>query len=309
MMEHEDSGARDRRADVAEGSDGRGRAVAVVGLGRMGRALASRLLERGVAVTVWNRSAGPVRELAARGARVADSVGDATGRADVVLTALADDRAVRAVVLGAGGVAAGLASGAVLADASTVSPELSAELADAVGAERFVAMPILGAPAAVAAGSAVFLVGGVPEAQRRLAPVLAELTSVTRTYPQARVASVAKLTSNFLLLSGALALAEAFAIGRGGGLDDDQLRALLAEGPMVAPGLRNRFEGLLTGQQDPWWSVVLGAKDARLAHDVAAQAGLAVPLADVVVRQFELAAARHGDDGEDITAVAELYRS
>jgi 3-hydroxyisobutyrate dehydrogenase-like beta-hydroxyacid dehydrogenase len=287
---------------------GEQRTVAVVGLGRMGRALARRLVDRGWQVTVWNRSPGPVDELVAAGAAPASDPGQAARAADVVVTALADDPAVRSVVLGSSGVAAGLGPGAVLADASTVSPGLSAELADAVGVDRFVAMPILGAPAAVAAGTAVYLAGGAAEAQRRLAALLDDLTDVVRRYPEARLATVAKLTSNFLLLSGALALAEAFAIGRAGGLADDQLRELLGESPMVAAGLRNRFEGLLTGVQEAWWSAVLGAKDASLARSVAEAAGVALPLADVVVDQFRQTAQDHADDGADITAVAERYR-
>lgn len=73
------------------------------------------------------------------------------------------------------------------------------------------------------------------------------------------------------------------------------------------PTLRNRFEGVLTGRQDPWWTTVLGAKDAGLAADVARGVGTEVPLAEVV-RDAYHRAAQAGHDEEDIVAVRWLYQ-
>ncbi|HVW34077.1 MAG TPA: NAD-binding protein, partial [Acidimicrobiia bacterium] len=88
---------------------------------------------------------------------------------------------------------------------------------------------------------------------------------------------------------------------------DDQIRELLGQGAMVAPGVKNRFEGLLAGDMDPWWSTTLGAKDARLAAEAAAAAGLDLPLARTVSGLYaEAAGAGAADD--DIVAVARRYR-
>lgn len=282
--------------------------VSILGMGRMGQALAGRLLDGGHRVTVWNRSPGRAGDLADRGAREASSVADATKGAEVVLTILANDEAVRQVALADDGVVAALADDAVYVDSSTVSPELSGELAGAAGAGRFVALPVLGAPAAVTAGTAVYLAGGDDRAVERLQPALRSLTETVRRYPEARLATTAKVASNFLLLSGIVALAESFAIGRAGGLSDDQLRGLLSESPLLAPGLRNRFEGVLTGEQEPWWSPDLGAKDARLGVDLAAAAGTALAVGPVVRDAYEAAAERHDGEDADIVTVAEPYR-
>ena len=102
-----------------------------------------------------------------------------------------------------------------------------------------------------------------------------------------------------------VALAESFAVGRSGGLTDDQLRDLLGTSPMVAPGLKNRFEGVLTGSQEGWWTTVLGAKDAGLALDIAHEANVELPAAQVVQRLYEVAADL---DNTDIAAVTKLYR-
>ena len=302
--------------------------VTVLGMGRMGQALARRLLAGGHRVVVWNRTPGKAEGVLAAGATEASSVAEAAKGAEVVITSLSADDAVRTVAFGGdgggggggggdggggrgdgggggGGLRAVLGADAVYADASTVSPAMSEELAAAF--PRFVALPILGPPAGVESGKAVYLAGGDPGAVAALEPVLATLTETVRRYDSAGKAASAKLASNLLLLAGLAALAEAFTVARAGGVTDDQIRELLGESAMVAPGVKNRFEGLLAAGMEPWWSTTLGAKDARLAAEAAAAAGIDLPLARTVQALYDRAAqAGAGDD--DIVAVARLYR-
>jgi 3-hydroxyisobutyrate dehydrogenase len=121
------------------------------------------------------------------------------------------------------------------------------------------------------------------------------------------MAGHAKLAANLILLSGIVALAEAFTVGRAGEMSDDQLRELLGDNPVVAPGLKNRFEGVLTGAHDPWWTTTLGAKDVGLAVDAARDAGVDLP-ATQTVRDLYAEAARAGLGEDDIVAVALRYR-
>jgi 3-hydroxyisobutyrate dehydrogenase len=280
--------------------------IAVLGLGRMGAALAGRLLEEGHDLVVWNRTPGKAGELVDAGAKEASSIAEAVSVADAAVTFLSNDDAVRHVALDDGGVVASLGRGSIYVDCSTVSPALGTELADAAGPERFVAMPVMGSPAAVRAGQATYLAGGRDDVVDRAQPLLASLSKSVRRYPEPALALAAKVTSNLLLLSGVAALAEAFAVGRAGGLTDDQLRDLLAESPLVAPGLRNRFDGILDGDQDAWWTTTLGTKDASLATALAGAREVDVPVARAVRDRFE-EAARRGLDEADIVAVAQLY--
>jgi 3-hydroxyisobutyrate dehydrogenase len=279
--------------------------IAVLGMGRMGQAVARRLLDGGHSVVVWNRSKGKADPVLAAGAREAGSVADAVEGAEVVITSLSDDDAVRNVALGEGGVRSAIGPDAVYADASTVSPFLAEALAAEF--ERFVALPILGAPAAVEAGEATYLVGGDPAVADELEPVLDTLSNEVRHFDTPRKAIGAKLANNLMLLIEVAALAEAFSVGRAGGLTDDELREVLGNSPMVPPGIKNRFEGVLTGQQEPWWTTALGAKDAGLAVDTAAAAGVDLRLAETV-RQLYRDAALHADEDDDIVAVARRYR-
>ena len=269
----------------------------------MGAALAGRLLAGGHDVVVWNRSPGKTAEVVKAGAREASSIASAIEAAEIVLTSLSDDAAVRRVALGDGGVRASIADGVPYVECSTVSPQITEELAGMFG--RFVAMPVLGGPATVESGQATYLVGTSEETLDLIGPVTLALGGTLRHYGTARLASTAKLTVNLLLLAGAVSLAESFTVGRSGGLGDDQLRELL--GGVVSPGLKNRFEAILGASSNRWWTTVLGAKDAGLAVDLAESSGIRLPVA-TAVRDAYLKAIEEGHGDEDIAAVRYLYR-
>nr|MDQ6947909.1 NAD-binding protein [Actinomycetota bacterium] len=235
----------------------------------------------------------------------APAIGPAVSEVDVAITSLANDEAVLDVACGDGGVRSFISDTAAYVDASTISPALSGELNHRF--PRFAAMPILGSPAAVVSGQAVYLIGGDPHVIAAVEPLLPSLSETVRRYESPPLASTAKLAVNLLLLDGLVALAESISVGRAGGLSDDQMTELLGESPMLAPGLRNRFQGVVTGYQDPWWSTVLGAKDAGLAADLVTGSGGELPLT-TTARDLYRKAASSGLADADIATVAHLYR-
>ena len=282
--------------------------LAVLGMGRMGHAVAERLLGGDHEVTVWNRTPHKADDLVAKGAREGATPAAAAEETEATFTSLADDAAVRIVVTGQDGVAAGLGDG-VLIDASTVSPETTADLAEAVGG-RLLASPILGSPTAVVSGEAGYLIGGPRELYDRLAPAYDVLTEARRRVyvgEDARVATTLKLLSNYLLMSGIATLAETVATAQAVGLPDELIRDYLGGLPLVAPALRNRLDDIVSGDHDGWFSTTLGAKDVRLVEDLALSHGVLLPLADAVKRRFEEVAAQGWADA-DIGAVVELLR-
>jgi 3-hydroxyisobutyrate dehydrogenase-like beta-hydroxyacid dehydrogenase len=282
--------------------------LAVLGMGKMGHAVAERLLGGDHEVTVWNRTPHKADDLLAKGAREGATPAAAAADTEATLTSLTDDTAVRAVVTGQNGVAAGLGDG-VLIDASTVSPETTADLAEAVGG-RLLASPILGSPMAVVSGEARYLVAGPRELYDRLTPaydVLAEASSRVYVGGDASVATTLKLLSNYLLMSGIATLAETVATAQAVGLSDELIRDYLSRLPLVAPALLNRLDDIVSGDHDGWFATTLGAKDVRLAEDLARSHGVELPLANAVKRRFEEAAADGWADA-DIGAVVELLR-
>jgi 3-hydroxyisobutyrate dehydrogenase-like beta-hydroxyacid dehydrogenase len=279
--------------------------VAVLGLGRMGRSIAGRLLAGGCQLAVWNRSPGRDTELVERGARRADSVEDAVRGAEVVVCSLAADEAVSEVLLPGGAPIAGLTG--VVVDCSTVAPGTSRILAGRYP-ERFVASPIAGGPQAVESGQALLIVAGAPGAVDAAREVLDALCDNRRDAgPDVGAAAVIKLLNNFLLLAGLAALADVVAVAQASGFADDDLRDLLADVPVVAPGLSNRIEGLFTEDHAGWFSVDLGAKDLRLFGELAQGVGISPGLTDTVRARYE-AASGIGLGDRDLTAVIETLR-
>ena len=264
--------------------------IAVVGLGNMGAAIAGRLLDRGHEVTVWNRSPGKADEVAGKGATVAPTAAEAAAGAEVVLVVLTDDDAVADVVLGAGGVAAALAEGAVLADVSTVSPAMARRLAAEGPAGRVLDTPVLGAPSALAAGSGRFVVGGPAEALSVAQPVLDDLGAATTHCGPAGAGAVMKLVANLLLVSAVSTMAEGIAIARGHGLDDDLLRSVFGgtgpggDLPVVAPAAKARLDPVLDPAHPGWFGPALARKDVRLAAALAEEAGIAAVVAPALDR-------------------------
>lgn len=277
--------------------------IAVLGLGRMGHAVAHRLLDGGHELTVWNRSPGKADELVAAGATEARTAADAVSAVEVALSSLANDDAVRGLALGEGGIRQAVGS-RTYGDMSTISPSLSAELGRSF--ERFVALPIVGAPQAVREGRATYLAGGPAETVDGLGPVLETLGGNVKRYARPELASTAKLSVNLMLLAGIASLAESFTVGRAGGLGDEELVDLLYDSPVVAPGLKNRFRALLAGSGPMWWTTALAAKDARLAIGAAGRKAQRLRVATAVRDVFE-AAVLAGHEDEDIIAIAHLY--
>lgn len=278
--------------------------IAVLGMGRMGRALAGRLMENGHEVTIWNRTSGKAPELVEKGATESETAQSAVADVEIAITSLANDAAVRDVAWGDEGIRSALPQGSVYVEASTISPALSEELND--GFPRFAAMPILGSPSQVATGAAMYLIGAEESVAKTIEPLFPGLSENTLRYFKPSLASAAKVAVNLLLLDGVVALAESFAVGRAGGLTDDQLRQLLGNSPMVAPGLKYRFEGILTGEQETLWTTVLGAKDAGLAVDLAKAAGVDLPLTGTARHLYDEASS--SEDGADIATVSRRYR-
>jgi 3-hydroxyisobutyrate dehydrogenase-like beta-hydroxyacid dehydrogenase len=281
--------------------------IAVFGMGRMGRAMAGRLLSQGHHVTIWNRTPGRAPELLDMGAREAPSVAEGGSSAEAVLISLADDHAVRAVVLGPSGLVA-TGTKAVIVNASTVSPASTQELQAHIP-ERLVVSPVLGAPRAVASGSALWLLSGARDTVEYLEPMWAAL-SERRLYcgPDPATASTLKLIANYLLMTGVASLAEAVALGQTAGVQAGLLREFLSTIPTVAPGLHNRLDDVLTGDHQGWFTTRLGAKDVRLFEEVATAAGLRVPIAALVRSRYE-EASDAGWDAADLGAVVELLRA
>jgi 3-hydroxyisobutyrate dehydrogenase-like beta-hydroxyacid dehydrogenase len=283
--------------------------IGFIGLGAMGKAMVANLLDKGHAVTVWNRSQDPVAELVALGARAAASVEDALG-GDIVLSMLAHDRAIREVLL-EGGALANARPGLVHANLATVSTALARELA-AHHAELglgYVAAPVFGRPPVARAGGLNIAVAGAPDAVAAATPALEALAA--RLWPMGEDpvrANAVKLAGNLMIVAAVEAMGEAAALGQAHGVPAGDLLEMLTGTLFAAPVYRIYAPMIVAQRYTPaGFTAELALKDVRLARDAAGEKGLALPLADLVEGGLEAMLAR-GDADLDLAALAEVAR-
>ena len=248
--------------------------IAVLGMGNMGKAFATRALERAHLVTVWNRSAGRATDLVAKGAVETESAKAAVIGSDVVLVVLADDAAVLEVCLGDDGALASLGPTAVLANVSTVSPDTVRRLARAGPEGRVLDSPVMGSPSLIAAGTGSFLIGGPSTAVEMLDSLWSDLGAGYTYCGPVGTGATMKLVSNLLLITGVTALAEGIVTARKNGISDDLLKGVLADSFVVSAASKVRLESLFDNSHPGWFSPSLARKDVRLAVDLAEQAGV-----------------------------------
>ncbi|MCV7346802.1 NAD(P)-dependent oxidoreductase [Mycolicibacterium rhodesiae] len=282
--------------------------IGVIGLGNMGAGMAANLIKAGHDVTVYNRSRAKVDELAAVGARPADSVSDACG-GEVVLTMLANDDAVTTVTFGDGGIIGSAGPETVHISSSTISVALSKRLTEAHGAagQRFVSAPVFGRPEAAAAAALFVVTAGPSDTVTAVTPVfdaIGQRTFVVSEDPSA--ANLVKLSGNFLIGSVIESLGEAMALVDRGGVDKHQYLDILTSTLFSAPVYKT-YGGLIASEQfEPaGFAAPLGHKDIGLVLAAAEELRVPLPIASLLRDRFlRLLAA--GGDHLDWSAVGSL---
>jgi 3-hydroxyisobutyrate dehydrogenase len=277
--------------------------VAFCGLGGMGRPMATRLLDAGIELTVWNRSPGPAAELERLGASVAAAPSAAGDGAAVAITMLSDDDAVQRVVAGPDGLFEGVTPGTVVVDMSTVSPETSRSLAGrAPRGVDVLDAPVKGGPARAAAGELKILVGGPEEAFERAGSILSLLGSPRHFGPNGAGAA-AKVLNNYAVITLVSVMGEALVLAEALGIQRDAALEILGGTPL-AKTVEHQWPRV-SGAAPASFPIRLAAKDIRLAAQTGRRAGRSLPLAEEAVARLDRAL-EAGLGNEDQARVASM---
>jgi 3-hydroxyisobutyrate dehydrogenase len=279
--------------------------LAVLGTGIMGSAMARNLARARYEVRAWNRTRARAEPLAADGVTVCDTAQEAIREADVVITMLADGPAVEALM----GPLVHELGDAVWSQMSTVGVkaiERLAALAERGGA-TLVDAPVLGTKEPAEAGTLTVLVSGPAPGRERCLPVYNVIGSRTVELGDTiGTASRMKLVLNSWLLALVEALAESILLAEGLGLDPRMFLKIIDGGPLDVPLAKLRGPMMIDRSYPPSFSLRLAHKDAVLAIDAGAAAGLHLPLLDLIERRMRAAIdAGHGDD--DLAATIEAH--
>jgi 3-hydroxyisobutyrate dehydrogenase-like beta-hydroxyacid dehydrogenase len=281
--------------------------LAFIGLGRMGQAMAARLLAAGHEVLLYNRTPGKLGTLLAQGAREAGSLAEAARYSGLVLSMLGSDAALDSVCLGKEGLLASLPPGGIHVAMGThdVGHIRTLAATHAQAGRVLLAAPVLGRPEAVTAGRLGVIVGGDAAALERCLPVLEALgRRVFRAGADAGSAAAMKLANNFLLACAIEALGEAFALVQKSGVDSAVFHEMLIEGLFACPAYTT-YAKIIAEQawDNAGFTVALGLKDLNLVLAAGNASGVPMPSASVC-RDRLLGAMAHGDENRDWSAMA-----
>lgn len=281
--------------------------IGFIGLGRMGQAMARRLLDAGHDLTVYNRTPEKSAPLGDAGATVAPSIAALCDGREVVITMLTDDAALDAVASGTDGIVASLAAGAVHLAMGThgIDAMRSVARVHADAGQVFVAAPVLGRPDRAAAGELGIVPAGPADAVERLRPLFDILGGrVFEAGDAPEAAAAIKIAHNFVLGCAIETMGEGMALVRKFGVEPLVLHRVLTEGLFAAPAYKIYGDIIVEEAYDKVGvTALIGLKDANLALTAAEAAGVPLPSVEVW-RDRLVSAIDHGEGEKDWAVVA-----
>jgi 3-hydroxyisobutyrate dehydrogenase-like beta-hydroxyacid dehydrogenase len=281
--------------------------VGFIGLGRMGRGMAGRILGGGHNLAVHDAVMSQVSDIVEAGASAAATVAEVCKGRDVVVTMLVDDAAVTDVALRPAGIRDSLPVGAIHLVMGThgVAAIRMLTQAHADTNQFLVAAHVLGRPDLAASGQLGIVTAGSDDAVKRCGPlfeVIGRRTFHAGTLPEA--ATVVKLMNNLVLGSAMIAMAEGFSLVRKYDVDPQVLYDVMTEGLFAAPAYKGYGKTMVERTWDNVGSpITVGLKDANLIQAAADLARVPLPGFNVY-RDRLLGAVAHGDGDKDQAVLA-----
>jgi 3-hydroxyisobutyrate dehydrogenase-like beta-hydroxyacid dehydrogenase len=236
-----------------------------IGLGNMGSRIAKRLLDHGYQLSVYDRDPAKTQVIATHGAAVAENIHELAHTADVVLSCLTNDEAVRSVYAEPDGIFAGARPGTVVLEMSTVSPETSRDLhkLGARGGIEVLDVAISGSTTAAEQGILTLLAGGNRKLFRAAEPIFQAVAKRYFLLGGPGSGTAMKLVVNTLLGVGMQAIAEAVVLGEKAGLDRERLLEVLSQTAVIAPAHVGKLAKAAINDYSPQFPLRLMNKDFR----------------------------------------------
>lgn len=281
-------------------------AIGVLGAGRMGSAIARRLLAAGERVVVWNRTPAKVRPLVEAGAVPADTLAE-LGRCRMVFVVVADSPDLLDVLGGDDGLLADVQGLRVVVDCSTVSVEASRAARELAAGSRvgFLAAPISGNPAVVGAGNACFVVSGPSESFAEVEAQLHRIAKSAVRVGDREESRLVKLCHNLYLGVLVQALVEVTSLAEKAGADREAFLSFLGDTIVGSEWVRQRTPAFAAGDWTPTFTTALMRKDFDLGLAAAHELEVPLPLA-AAVRELIQSAIGNGLADRDLLALYDL---
>ena len=281
--------------------------IGFIGLGIMGSRMAGNLQKNGYSLVVFNRTRAKAEPLLGPCGTFSDSPAKLAEQVDVLFTMLAHPDAVEQAALDPNGFLSHLKPNALWVDCSSVNPSFSKKMAAAAAARqvRFIDAPVTGSAPVAEEGKLVFWVGGNATDVETIRPLLQCMGSKIVHLGGHGMGTSMKMVINLLLGAGMASFAEAMALGQRLGLSQKMLFDSLLGMPTVAPFLASKREKIERKHYEAEFPLRWMQKDMHLASVSAYEAGVAMPLMNVVKEIYRLAM-RGGYETEDFSAIYEF---
>jgi 3-hydroxyisobutyrate dehydrogenase-like beta-hydroxyacid dehydrogenase len=284
--------------------------VAWIGVGKMGLPMSALVAGAGYAVTAFDRSETRLAAVRGQGISIASSPAEAVSRRPVVITSLPDDAALRAVMFGPQGLVQAMAPKSILIETSTVSAEVSGEVAAATCAHdiAYLRAPVSGNASIVHTGALTCFVSGPREAFDTAKPLLATFTRAQTYLGGSEEARYAKLAVNLMIAASAAMMAESLALARKGGIAWQDILKVLDDSAVASPMVKYKTAPLRSRDFESSFSCRQMAKDLDLILEAGHAVGVPLQLAAQVRETYGALIAQGAGEADFISTVRHIER-
>jgi 3-hydroxyisobutyrate dehydrogenase-like beta-hydroxyacid dehydrogenase len=289
---------------------GNTRTIAWIGIGKIGLPIATPATQAGFDIAAFDSSSARLAFAQQLGLKSVASAAAAVEGRDVVVTSLPDDQALRGAMFGADGIVAQMAAGAVLIETSTVSPEISAELARLALARQisYLRTPVSGNASLADTGSLTCFVSGPRPAFETVRPLLASFTRAQTYLGEAEQARYAKLAVNLMIAVSAGMMAESLALARKGGVAWQDILNVLDDSAIASPMVKYKTAPLRSRDFDSTFSCRQMAKDLDLILETGRGTDVPLPLATLMRETYKTLIAEGEGETDFIATVRQAER-
>lgn len=262
--------------------------VGYIGLGLMGKAIATNILKAGFPLVVHNRSRAPVEELVAQGAKAAFSPAEVAAQVDVVFTNLPDSPDVEQVALGKNGIIEGAHPGLIFVDNSTIKPATARYIAQRLGEKGVLCLdaPVSGGDIGARNATLTIMVGGPAEALEKVMPVFRAMGKTVTHVGDSGAGQVAKAANQIMVAAQMVAMAELLIFAQKAGVDPRKVVEAIKGGAAQCWTLDVKPPRLFAGNRQPGFKAYMMEKDLGIVLETARQYGIPLPSAALDAQLF-----------------------
>ena len=283
--------------------------IGIIGIGMLGKAVATRLLKSGYQLTVYNRTREKADQLKTLGASVVDSPKDVAKFSDLVITVVKDAQAVKDVSFGKDGIIDGKHDGLVIADMSTTNPVSSREIAEKY-MEKGIPMldiPVMGGPIQAENGELVVMVGGSKAVYENHKKIFDIIGNKAFYLGENGSGHAMKLAMNLQIAVLALSLSESITLVRGAGLDPEIFLEILNSTYFKTGMSVNKGPRMIKGDFKPTFTLRMMKKDLDTINEAAEKFNLVLPMATLANKLYQ-GAIENGFSELDYTGILEFIK-